>query len=87
MNKAKGFPFTIITPEDYEQRGAQLSIKISHHYIKDVFGDKYLQSVLSIVPKYLALNQLNATATGFALTKEAKFFADGIASDFFSVNE
>jgi len=39
MNKAKGFPFTIITPEDYEQRGAQLSIKISHHYIKDVFEE------------------------------------------------
>lgn len=59
----------------------------STEYIKDVFGEKYLQSVLSIVPKYLALNQLTATATGFALTKEAKFFADGIASDFFSVNE
>jgi hypothetical protein len=56
-------------------------------YIKNVFGEKYLVSVLSIVPKYLALNQLAATDTGFALTKEAKFFADGIASDFFCVNE
>jgi coproporphyrinogen III oxidase-like Fe-S oxidoreductase len=59
----------------------------STDYIKNVFGEKYLQLVLSIVPKYLALKQLATTATGFALTKEAKFFADGIASDFFCVNE
>lgn len=59
----------------------------STDYIKNVFGNKYLKSVLSIVPKYLALNQLATTASGFALTKEAKFFADGIASDFFCVND
>ena len=72
---------------EYMMIALRKSEGFSTHYIKDVFGEKYLQSVLSIVPKYLALNQLTATATGFALTKEAKFFADGIASDFFSVNE
>ena len=72
---------------EYMMIALRKSEGFSTKYIKDVFGEKYLQSVLSIVPKYLALNQLTATATGFTLTKEAKFFADGIASDFFSVNE
>ena len=30
---------TIITPEDIGQRGAQLSIKIPHYYIKNVFEE------------------------------------------------
>ena len=72
---------------EYMMISIRKSEGFSTDYIKNIFGEKYLQSVLSIVPKYLALNQLTATTTGFALTKEAKFFADGIASDFFSVNE
>jgi len=72
---------------EYMMISLRKSEGFSTDYIKDVFGEKYLQSVLSIVPKYLALNQLAASGTGFALTKEAKFFADGIASDFFCVNE
>ncbi len=71
---------------EYMMISIRKSEGFSTDYIKNIFGEKYLQSVLSIVPKYLALNQLTATTTGFALTKEAKFFADGIASDFFSVN-
>jgi len=72
---------------EYMMISLRKSEGFSTDYIKNVFGQKYLQSVLSIVPKYLALNQLAATVTGFALTKKAKFFADGIASDFFCVNE
>jgi oxygen-independent coproporphyrinogen-3 oxidase len=72
---------------EYMMIALRKSEGFSTDYIKNVFGEKYLQLVLSIVPKYLALNQFAATATGFALTKEAKFFADGIASDFFCVNE
>ena len=71
---------------EYMMIALRKSEGFSTDYINNVFGEKYLQSVLSIVPKYLALNQLAATANGFALTKEAKFFADGIASDFFWVN-
>ena len=72
---------------EYMMIALRKSEGFSTDYIKNVFGEKYLQLVLSIVPKYLALKQLATTATGFALTKEAKFFADGIASDFFCVNE
>ena len=56
-------------------------------YIKDVFGEKYWAHSLPLVAKYEKLHQLKATQEGFALTKEAKFFADGIASDFFWINE
>jgi len=56
-------------------------------YIKDIFGEKYEAYVVSITPKYIALGQLEPTEMGYTLTKEAKFFADGIASDFFWVNE
>lgn len=58
---------------EYMMIALRKSEGFSTDYIKNIFGDKYLKSVLSIVPKYLALNQLAATASGFALTKEAKF--------------
>ena len=55
--------------------------------IRNEFGEKYEAHVKSLVATYLQNNQLQQTAMGFALTKEAKFFADGIASDFFWIND
>jgi len=55
--------------------------------IRNEFGEKYEAHVKSLAATYLQKNQLKQTAIGFALTKEAKFFADGIASDFFWINE
>jgi oxygen-independent coproporphyrinogen-3 oxidase len=59
----------------------------STHYIKANFGEKYESYIISVAPKYIAMGQLEPTDKGYTLSKEAKFFADGIASDFFWVNE
>ena len=72
---------------EYMMISLRKSEGFSTHYIKDVFGEKYEAYVMSTSPKYIALGQLKPTEKGYTLTKEAKFFADGIASDFFWVNE
>ena len=72
---------------EYMMIALRKSEGFSTHYIKDVFGEKYEAYVMSTTPKYIALGQLEPTDQGYTLTKEAKFFADGFASDFFLVNE
>lgn len=72
---------------EYMMISLRKSEGFSTDYIKDVFGDKYEAYVMSTTAKYTALGQLKPTEKGYTLTKEAKFFADGIASDFFWVNE
>jgi oxygen-independent coproporphyrinogen-3 oxidase len=72
---------------EYMMISLRKSEGFSTKYIKDIFGEKYEAYVMSTTPKYIALGQLEPTEKGFTLTKEAKFFADGIASDFFWVNE
>jgi len=54
--------------------------------ILDRFGTDFLNHSLLIASNFETTGQLIKTATGFTLTKEAKFFADGIASDFFWVD-
>ncbi len=51
--------------------------------ILERFGTDFLNHSLRIAQDFEIKGQLIKTATGFTLTKEAKFFADGIASDFF----
>ena len=72
---------------EYMMISLRKSEGFSTHYIKTHFGEKYEAYVMSINPKYIALGQLEPTDQGYTLTKEAKFFADGIASDFFWINE
>ena len=72
---------------EYMMISLRKSEGFSTHYIKTHFGEKYEAYVMSTSPKYIALGQLKPTEKGYTLTKEAKFFADGIASDFFWVNE
>jgi len=72
---------------EYMMISLRKSEGFSTQYIKDVFGEKYWTHIANLVRKYEKLNQLKSTEKGFALTKEAKFFADGIASDFFWINE
>ncbi len=54
--------------------------------ILDRFGINFLNHSLLIAANFETKGQLIKTATGFTLTKEAKFFADGIASDFFWID-
>ena len=72
---------------EYMMISLRKSEGFSTHYIKTHFGEKYEAYVMSITAKYIALGQLEPTDQGYTLTKEAKFFADGIASDFFWINE
>jgi len=72
---------------EYMMISLRKSEGFSTHYIQTHFGEKYGAYLMSIVPKYIAMGQLEPTDKGYTLTKEAKFFADGIASDFFWVNE
>jgi oxygen-independent coproporphyrinogen-3 oxidase len=72
---------------EYMMIALRKSEGFSTDYIKNVFGEKYEAYMMSVAPKYIALGQLEPTEKGYTLTKEAKFFADGIASDFFWVNE
>jgi oxygen-independent coproporphyrinogen-3 oxidase len=68
---------------EYMMMALRKSEGFSTQYIQDVFGAQYLEQVKAILPKYEKLKQLIPTKDGYTLTKEAKFFADGIASDFF----
>ena len=51
--------------------------------IKTQFGEKFEAHVKIIATNFELKQQVQKTAMGYCLTKEAKFFADGIASDFF----
>ncbi len=55
--------------------------------IKNQFGEKYEAHVKIIASTFEHKKQLQKTVMGYALTKEAKIFADGIASDFFWIRE
>lgn len=51
--------------------------------IKDRFGDAYLAHTLHIKDQLNHFGQLKNTKRGFCIAKEARFLADGIASEFF----
>ena len=51
--------------------------------INDKFGSTFLSHTNNIANQFIAKNYIEKTSHGFALTKNARFFADGIASDFF----
>ena len=58
----------------------------SLEYITQNFGPEFHAHTLEITQGFLAKKWLNETSLGYSLTKSAKFFADGIASDFFWIN-
>ena len=49
------------------------------------FGSGYLQHTNAILKDYLLNGKIEQTKNGFTIAKEARFLADGIASDFFIV--
>jgi coproporphyrinogen III oxidase-like Fe-S oxidoreductase len=56
-------------------------------YILQNFGPEFHKHVLNITQGFVTKNLLSETSQGYTLTKAAKFFADGIASDFFWIAE
>ena len=57
----------------------------SSQYIIDHFGSSFYEHSKKIAEQMVAKKLVVKTEIGFALSKSAKFFADGIASDFFWV--
>ena len=56
-------------------------------YIFQNFGPEFHAHTLTITQGFLAKKWLTETSQGYTLTKSAKFFADGIASDFFWIDK
>jgi oxygen-independent coproporphyrinogen-3 oxidase len=56
-------------------------------YIGHHFGHHFHEHTINITKGFLAKDWLTKTLEGYTLTKSAKFFADGIASDFFWITE
>jgi oxygen-independent coproporphyrinogen-3 oxidase len=54
-------------------------------YILENFGAAYYTHTMKILAPFVQKSQLNTTTNGYTLSNTAKFFADGIASDFFIV--
>ena len=57
----------------------------NNQYIETTFGKDFLEHTLTILDSMLKKELLTPTLNGYAIRKKAKFFADGIASDFFWV--
>ena len=55
----------------------------SLQYIDEQFGSSFHQHSKEIAEKFITKKLLVKTESGYTLSKSAKFFADGIASDFF----
>jgi coproporphyrinogen III oxidase-like Fe-S oxidoreductase len=53
------------------------------NYIESNFGKDFLEHTQTIVNGMLQKEWLTPTPNGYAITKKAKFLADGIASSFF----
>jgi oxygen-independent coproporphyrinogen-3 oxidase len=56
-------------------------------YISQNFGPEFHAHTLNITQGFVAKNWLSETSEGYTLSKAAKFFADGIASDFFWIDK
>jgi oxygen-independent coproporphyrinogen-3 oxidase len=87
--KNNSVPFEMETLDTITQFNEYMMISLrqmegfSFTKIKNEFGEKY-ETHVKLIAEPLAKNkQLQKTAMGYTLSKEAKFLADGIASNFF----
>jgi len=71
---------------EYLMISLRLSEGFSLQYIKTQFGESYVQHTIAIAKQFINTKQLQSNTTGYSLSPSARFFADGIASDFFIVN-
>lgn len=54
-----------------------------NQYIETAYGKDFLEHTMTMLGPMLEKELLTPTLKGYAITKKAKFLADGIASDFF----
>ena len=53
--------------------------------IEKRFGSAYSQHTKDVLETFLVNGKIETTLKGFTIAKDARFLADGIASDFFIV--
>ena len=76
---------TATSYNEYMMISLRLLAGVSLEEIKNRFGEAYLAHTLNIKDQFDSTDQLQNTENGFSITKNARFLADGIASEFFIV--
>ena len=76
---------TVTSYNEYMMISLRLLAGVSLKEIKNRFGEAYLAHTLNIKDQFDSTGQLQNTIHGFSITKNARFLADGIASEFFIV--
>ncbi|MEN9700699.1 MAG: hypothetical protein RIR55_2 [Bacteroidota bacterium] len=71
---------------EYMMISLRLQVGFSLAEIEKRFGIAYLEHTKTIATTLLHEGKIEATTQGFTITKNARFLADGIASDFFIVD-
>lgn len=70
---------------EYVMTGLRTIWGISLGYIKENFGESYLQHTKHIAQQHLEENTIQCSAEAIKTTQKGKFLCDGIAADFFKV--
>ena len=71
---------------EYMMISLRLQVGVSLTEIEKRFGIAYLEHTNTIAKSLLDEGKIETTPQGFTITKNARFLADGIASDFFIVD-
>ncbi len=68
---------------EYVMTSLRTAEGLSIDFVKDNFDEKNAQRILREAQQYLHSGKMTQTGTALMLTKEGKFFADGIAAELF----
>lgn len=74
---------TVTSYNEYMMISLRLLAGVEFEEIKNRFGESYLAHTLNVKEQFNHTGQLQDTQLGFTISKNARFLADGIASDFF----
>ena len=74
---------TVTSYNEYMMISLRLLDGVNFQEIEDRFGAAYLAHTINIKDQLTNLGHLKNTQKGFCIAKEARFLADGIASEFF----
>ncbi|MEN9697180.1 MAG: hypothetical protein RLZ56_601 [Bacteroidota bacterium] len=90
--QAKNVPFELENLDlatrynEYMMISLRLLEGVSWKAIEKQFGEAYIAHTQSILDLQIAEGKIYLTPSGFAIAKQARFLADGIASDYFIVS-
>jgi oxygen-independent coproporphyrinogen-3 oxidase len=77
---------TVTQYNEYMMISLRLQSGFSLAEIEKRFGPAYLEHTETVAKQLILTGKMEATPQGFAITKNARFLADGIASEFFIVD-